>query len=180
MAHVSRWLETAGLGPSDLTSVVDRFVQDRRAEGYAHLISVRAMAPLLGYLRVLGVVRPEGPPVGVGTAVEQVIEAYEHWLVGERALSAASIRSYLRVARRFLRSLAAGGGLALEAVEAATVTQFVLAECNGRSTAWSKATVTGLRSLLRYLYLAQCSRTCPEPQGRAFPQVRTFYLSARP
>lgn len=118
-----------------------------------YLISVRAMAPLLGYLRVLGVVRPEGPPVDVGTAVEQVIDAYEHWLVGERVLSAASIRSYLRVARRFLRSLAAGGGLALEAVAAATVTQFVLAECNGRSTAWSKATVTGLRSLLRYLYL---------------------------
>lgn len=153
MAHVSRWLEAAGLGPGDLTAVcVERFVRDRRAEGYVHLISVRAMAPMLEYLRGLGIVPPEGRSAA-GTAVEQVFDAYEHYLVAERALSAASIRAYLRVARRFLNSLSAGGDVALEAVDAALVTRFVLAECNGRGVAWSKATVTGLRSVLRYLHL---------------------------
>ena len=92
-------------------------------------------------------------PTSPCTPVELVLDAYEHSLVAERALSAASIRSLLRVARHFLRNLAAGEDLTLGTVEAATVTRFVLAECSGRSVAWSKTTVTGLRPFLRYLYL---------------------------
>lgn len=177
MAHVSRWLARTGLGPGDLTSVVvEQFVGDRRAAGYVHLISVRAVAPLLGYLRGLGVV-PPGVRANAGTPVELAVDAYEHWLVAERALSAASIRSYLRVARRFLRSLGAGEDLALGTVEAATVTQFVLAECHGRSAAWSKTTVTGLRSFLRYLYLdGQVSR----PLSAAVPTAASWRLATLP
>jgi site-specific recombinase XerC len=131
---------------------------------------------MLGYLRGLGVV-PPGDRAGAGTPVELAIDAYEHWLVAERALSAASIRSYLRVARRFLRSLAAGEDLALGTMEAATVTQFVLAECSGRSVAWSKMTVTGLRSFLRYLYLdGQLSR----PLAAAVPTAASWQLATLP
>src|SRR5215467_96540 len=57
MAHVSRWLQANGLGPADLSDgVAGRFAAARRADGYAALRSARALVPLLGYLRGLGVV----------------------------------------------------------------------------------------------------------------------------
>ena len=55
MAHVSRWLQADGLDASGLTTdAVERFMAARRAAGYTNYVTDRAMAPLLGYLRVLG------------------------------------------------------------------------------------------------------------------------------
>ncbi|MGI9097326.1 MAG: hypothetical protein ACR2H2_02330 [Solirubrobacteraceae bacterium] len=56
MANASRWLDAAALGPDALMSdVVERFVAERRAAGYTNYVTARAMAPLLGYLRAIGV-----------------------------------------------------------------------------------------------------------------------------
>lgn len=177
MAHVSRWLEAAELGPGDLTpAVVERFVQARRAGGYAHLISARAMGPMLGYLRGAGATAQEEPAAPV-TPIEQAIDRYERYLARERGLAAASIRSYLGVARRFLGILAAGDGLALEAVDAAVVGQFVLAECRRRGAASAKATVTGTRALLRFLYL---DGQIPVPLAAAVPAAAGWRLAALP
>jgi integrase/recombinase XerD len=63
MAHASRWLESEGLGPDALrTDGVDRFLADRRAAGYTSYVTARAMAPLLGYLRGVGVVPSASRP----------------------------------------------------------------------------------------------------------------------
>src|SRR2546429_2914767 len=52
MAHLSRWLTSQGLGPSELsTATLERFLEARRDAGYTQWLSMRAMAPLLGYLR---------------------------------------------------------------------------------------------------------------------------------
>ena len=62
MAHASRWLEGEGLGAEALTSeVVERFLAARRAAGYTNYVTARAMAPLLGYLRGLGVAPAASP-----------------------------------------------------------------------------------------------------------------------
>src|SRR5687767_11832535 len=56
MAHVSRWLAREGIGADALRSeLVERFLAERRAAGYTNYVTARAMAPLLGYLRGLGV-----------------------------------------------------------------------------------------------------------------------------
>ena len=56
MAHLSRWMEGRGLGAADLTPErAGEFLAVRRACGYTLLLSQRGMAPLLGYLRGLGV-----------------------------------------------------------------------------------------------------------------------------
>jgi integrase/recombinase XerD len=56
MAHASRWLDAAGLGPDAVTSdVVERFLAARRAAGYTNYVTAGAMAPLLDYLRAIGV-----------------------------------------------------------------------------------------------------------------------------
>lgn len=69
MAHASRWLGREGLGPDNLTSeVVERFLAERRAAGYTNYVTGRAVAPLLGYLRGLGVAPAASPRLAVGAS----------------------------------------------------------------------------------------------------------------
>ena len=71
MAHLSRWLEYQCLGLSELTPQrLDEFLVDRRAEGCAMWLSPKALVPLLGFLRGLGVV-PEAAPVVPETAADE-------------------------------------------------------------------------------------------------------------
>src|SRR5258708_3719501 len=74
MAHLSRWLQERELGPAALTGEVTRaYLEDRRAAGYTCWLSPRGVAPLLEYLRSLGV----APAVGAqapGTPLDEVIE----------------------------------------------------------------------------------------------------------
>ena len=59
MAHLSRWLEAQELEPASLDErVSSQFAAARRADGYAAQRSARALVPLLGYLRALGVAAP--------------------------------------------------------------------------------------------------------------------------
>ena len=56
MAHLSRWLGEQGVEPDGLTpAMAERFLEVRR-EGGGSLKSWRALDPLVGYLRGLGVV----------------------------------------------------------------------------------------------------------------------------
>jgi integrase/recombinase XerD len=108
MAHMSRWLDANGMGPDQLTpTAVARFVEARRAEGYVGLRSVRAVTPLIDYLRDLGVVAPQ-PPVLATSEAEWLIADYAEYLVAERGLAAASLRSYVAVARRLLDDVSLG------------------------------------------------------------------------
>ena len=53
-AHLSRWLDASGLGPADLSGpVIDRFLVERRRT-HQHYRSIAGLAPILGYLRGLG------------------------------------------------------------------------------------------------------------------------------
>jgi hypothetical protein len=61
LAHVSRWLASQRLDVGDLTpDVVERFLQERRRQGYASKLTRRGVTPLLHYLSVLS-------PRGTGT-----------------------------------------------------------------------------------------------------------------
>jgi integrase/recombinase XerD len=105
MAHVSRWLASSGLGVGELTpDRVEEFLQARRAEGYTLWLSPKALAPVLAYLRGVGVV-PTPSLVGPATPVEELVERYRAYLVRERGLAAATVTSYLHVARLFLAAV---------------------------------------------------------------------------
>jgi site-specific recombinase XerD len=153
MAHASRWLASRGLGAGALSpDRVEEFLADRRAEGYTLWLSAKAMVPMLGYLRSVGVV-PTPVPVLPTTEAEQLEDRFRVYLIQERGLSAGTIAGYLHVARLFFSARAGNGGL-LEQLTAAEVTEFVLAECAPRSVGSAKYIVCGLRALLRYLYIA--------------------------
>jgi integrase/recombinase XerD len=153
MAHVSRWLESWALGVGDLTADrVEEFVEVRRAAGYTALLSGRALAPLLGYLRGLGVTPAPREPLAF-TAVEVLVEKYSTYLTRERGLAASSVERYLAPARLFLSECDRPDGLDLGSVRAGDVTAFVVGQCRGRRVGSAKVLVAALRSLLRFLFL---------------------------
>lgn len=156
MAHLSRWLESAGMAIEELSPPrVEKFLADRRQEGYTLWLSLKALEPLLAFLRGLGFVVPAAlaatEPV---SAVDQVLVNYRRYLRSERGLAESTITSYVHVARLFLRARrqAVGEDLAVQHLSAGEVTEFVLAECPSRSVGSAKYVVCGLRSLLRYLF----------------------------
>ena len=154
MAHASRWLEEEGLAAGALTSeVVERFMAARRAAGYANHVSARAMSPLVGYLRGLGVAPPASSPTPVG-AVEVLLADYREYLAIERGLTADTIEGYVPAVRSFLEGRDTGASeLDLSGVTVADVIGFVVARCPIQSRGAAKLTVTALRSLLRFLHL---------------------------
>jgi len=153
LAHLSRWLEQRGLTAGELTQDrVAEYLEARRAEGYVEALSQRWVLTVLGWVPGLGVI-PTTVPVPL-TPVEAMLEGYRHHLLAERGLAAATVRSYLGVARLFLSCWNRPEGLNLSGVTAAEVSAFVVRECRRRHIGSAKVMVTGLRSLLRFLLLA--------------------------
>src|SRR5260370_33618370 len=95
-APLSRWLAAAGLGTAALTtSTVDEYLAARRAAGYTAYLTPKALAPLLGYLRGLGV----GPPAGLAASAApggELLERYRCYLLAERGLRAGAAAGYVR------------------------------------------------------------------------------------
>jgi site-specific recombinase XerD len=178
MEHLSRYLEQGGLAVSDLTGqVTGGFLAGRRAVASSGLASPRALGPLLGYLRGIGAApRPAGQVVI--SPGEVMLEAYHAYLVAERGLAPESVRSYLGTARAFLSGLAADVPAAgWENLSVGQITSYVMRIAQGGSAASAKVTVTGLRSLLRYLHVAGLISA---PLAQAVPAAAGWKLSSLP
>jgi integrase/recombinase XerD len=155
LADLSGWLLNQGMVAGDLkSSELDRFLRDRRAAGYTRYVSVRAVRPILDYLRGLEVAPPQAADA-VGGPVEVVLDRYWRFLTVERSLANATARCYVDMARPFLEGRISAGGLALDLghLSAADVVSFVVARCPRQSRGAAKLTVTALRSLLGFLHL---------------------------
>lgn len=153
MRHLSIWLEARELGVGDLAPAVLReYLAHRRADGYIGYLSVRGLAPLLSYLRGLGVT-PQSAPSPLLGPVDELLERYRRYLVGERGLVPATVRYYVADAKLFLMGWVDASGSRLDKLDAAGVTEFVVGQCARRSVGSAKILVTVLRSLLRFLLL---------------------------
>jgi integrase/recombinase XerD len=130
---------------------------------------------LLGYLRGLGVVAAARMPEPQAPA-DRLAARFGEYLARERGLAADSVRSYTGVARRFLAEVAIGDDVAAGALTAAAVTRFTRRECGRRGVASAKA-VTGLRALLRFLYL---DGQLTAPLAGAVPSAACWQLAALP
>lgn len=153
LARLSRWLESEGLGAAGLTEdVVERFLGERRAAGYRDYVTARATAPLLRYLRGLGVASASAPRAPV-TAAEVLLERFGEYLAVERGVTAETVEGYVHAVRPFLAGLGGDGELDLRGLTGAQVTVFVVARCPRQSRGAAKMTVTALRSLLGFLHV---------------------------
>jgi integrase/recombinase XerD len=153
VAGLSGWLATENLAASALSSeVAERFCAARRASGHTYLLTVKALDPLLGYLRGLGVAPPASPPACAGP-VEELLSRYRRYLEQERGLVPAAARGYVDKVRPFVARFDAPDGLELWRVDVAEVRGFVLDVCPRLGRRSAQLTVVALRSLLRFLHL---------------------------
>lgn len=154
MAHASRWLASEGLDSAGLTpAVVEGFLVARRAAGYTSHRSARALMPLLGYLRGLGVAPTPPAQASPGTPVEQLLDRYRGYLTVERGLTPQTARGYVDAVRGFLAGRVTPDGLDLASLTAGDVTAFVVAACPSRARGSARLMVTALRSLLDFLHI---------------------------
>ncbi|WP_433562484.1 hypothetical protein ACQP1O_34160 [Nocardia sp. CA-151230] len=99
LADLSDWLSGRGLTGAGLTSeVAGEFLRDRRARGLRIGVTVRAVMPILGYLRELRVAPPCSAVVAA-TAQDVLLSEYRRYLESERGLSAAQCRRQATPAR---------------------------------------------------------------------------------
>lgn len=177
MAHLSRWLSERGVEPDGLTvEIAEQFLEIRRGGGVS-LRSWRALDPLVGYLRELGVI-PKLAASAV-TAVDRLVAEYRDYLLRERGLTAGSVAHCERIARLFLIERPEPLEAALQRLSAGEVTAFVVAQCGpgGRSGASAKTLTSGLRTLLRFLHL---SGRVPVPLAQTVPSAAGWRLSSLP
>ena len=152
-AHLSRWLARRGLEPAALAApeLAEEFFAERRSAGYTNYRTVKALVPLLVYLRGLGVVAP--PPVAELTPAQALLERYRTYLVGERGLAATTARGYIDAVRPFVAARVIDAEDDLAGLTAAEVTAFVVVTCPGQTRGSARMTVTALRSLLAFLHV---------------------------
>jgi integrase/recombinase XerD len=166
--QLSGWLADAGRGAADLDApAIERYLAARRAAGYGEYVTLRALAPLLGYLRRLGVAPlPEAPVPR--TPAEELLDGYRRWLLAERGLRPAVARGYLNAVRPFVAAHAAGDLSGLRELAAADVTAFLLAQSRRLGPKTLQRVATALRSLLRFWHLQGLTGG---PLDRAVPKT---------
>lgn len=176
IAHLDRWMAAEGVELGGLSRpVIERYLAERRAAGYVEYRSWKALGPLLDHLAPLGVLPV--PEQIVSSPVEVVLCRYADYLVGERGLTARTVRGYVDCVRPFVVSRQRGDVLDLAEISAAEVTAFVLAACPGRAVGSAKLIVCALRSFLRWLHL---SGQLPRSLAEAVPSVAGWRLSNLP
>jgi len=149
--ELSGWLQGQQLAMGDLSMAqVDRFMADRRAAGVRKLKTRKALGPILGYLRGLGLAPAAEAPLEDGPAGE-TLSRYRQFLTTERGLVSATTLRYVDCLRPFLDRRMATGDLG--SLTPADVTSFVAAWCPHLNSGVAKLTVTALRSFLGFLHL---------------------------
>ncbi len=153
MAHLSRWLQDGRLGVGELTAArAQEFLAYRQPCGHSHRCAPPAAAPVLGFLRGLGVA-PSAAPTKIASATDRLLATFKDYLLGDRWLSDVTVAGYRRVATSFLAGRFPDGNLHLDQLKAADVSAFMFAQSAFRSPGSLSTTVTGLRALLRFLFV---------------------------
>jgi site-specific recombinase XerD len=149
LRHLSRWLAMQGLALSELSEeVASQYVAARRQER-SHLRSERALRPLLGYLRGLGIV-PPAEAVVPETAGEVLLARFAAYLAGERGLAAATVSSYLFQVRPFVAVHADAGRWS--SLSARQVARFAAHSAAGLCPRSAQVRANALRALLGFMW----------------------------
>ena len=154
-AHLSRWLAKRSVSIEELSSEgVTEFLLTRRAEGYTHFFTRRALAPILQYFERAGLVSLSATAATASGAADRLLHAYSQYLQRERCLTPGCVRYYSTVARQFLRwHFGEEHAINFAALKAHDVTSFALDITCHYSVGTAKYAVSALRSFLHYLFL---------------------------
>jgi site-specific recombinase XerD len=168
---LSRFLERQGLQASEVSSdVIQGFIGTLRV---SHPPTPKALAWLLAYLRSVGVV-PQPVPPPPQSWMEEVVERYRPYLVGERGLAPETVVDYVRTARLFLAEHA---GRELKELGVDAVSRFMTRHCRLLSQKAAERLATGLRSFLGFALLEGLIVT---PLAGAVPSAARWSGAALP
>jgi site-specific recombinase XerD len=154
MVHLDAWLEREGLDVIALASdQMRKFFQARRDAGYATQVTVRSAAPLLGYLRKVGVLPTAVPPRHAEGSAKKLTYEFGVLLERVRCLAPGTVRFYVRVAALFLGECFGETVPDLAKLRPGDVTRFVTRECEHRGVSSARQVVSALRSFLRFVQM---------------------------
>jgi hypothetical protein len=172
LGQAGRWPGANGLVVEDLDEQrMAAFLADRQVVGKRRALGLRAMAPLLAYLRAVGAAADAAPSLA---PLDVLLGQYRTWMLSERGLAETTMVRYARTAGRFLQEQAVRDGVLVPAVlTGADVNAFLLRVSAGSA----KGRVAELRSDLRFLYLQGLT---PRRLGTAVPPVGGWRLAAWP
>jgi len=174
LRHLSGWLAVRGLATEALTEeMVRAFVAERRTVTTS-MRSERALAPLLGYLRALGVA-PAAASAIASTPAEALLQRFGSFLSTEKSLAPATVRSYVSLVRPFVLTHAGrpGGWASLAPRD---VDEFIVARVVIERPGSVCVRANALRSLLRWMWRERLVlASLPDAVGRvAAPSTAMF------
>jgi integrase/recombinase XerD len=165
--RLSCWLADEGLDLAALTdAAVDSFLAARRAAGYTAFLTPKALRPLLGYMRGLGVV-PDATPAARPSGVEELLDGLRRYLLVERGVQDKVAGGYVASVRPFVERVGADR-LVLRRLSAGEVSAFLVGESRRLTPKSTQRTATALRSLLRLWYL---EGVISSPLAEAVPKI---------
>ena len=185
-AHLSRWLQSHGLGPGDLTGpVIERFLAERRTR-YTGLYSLQALGPVLDYLRGRDVAPSAQEPAPPSSPIEVVLAEYREFLVDERGLSAPVADAYSHWVTPFVEDRLehgndATGPAGFGELTGGDVSRFLTGHLPTMTRKTAQMTACAVRSFLRFLHQRQMVRVdladavpaVPSPRPSALPRALT-------
>ena len=177
---LSRWLGTHRLPVAELDAAKgEEFLDARRAAGYRSFVAASSVRLPLKHLTGIGI-----PPLlevsRTPSPVDDLLENYRRYLLLERRLAATTIAGYESVARVFLKHrVGRCGGLELERLSTADVSEFVAFECRRLTDGAARGQVAKLRPFLVYLHvtgridtpLRWAAPKVADMRGRAMPRA---------
>jgi integrase/recombinase XerD len=175
--HLNAWLAEAGRGSADLdAATAEEFLAARRALGYVHFLSAKALKPLLEYLRQAGAA-PLPVTVAAVTPADALLERFRSYLTSERGLTAGTAWNYVHLVRPFVAGRQGADGVDLAALTAGEVAEFVVAESRVRPAKGTQHLVSALRSLLGF---AHVNGLIGVSLAEAVPSVASWRLAGLP
>ena len=171
-----RWLKRTG---RDMHSLDESAMQDclrnMVKRGYGKNAGLATLRRLLAILRQMGVA--PAAKVVRSCPTEQLICAYERYLLEERNLASASVEHLRLVAGRFLTESFGDAPLRLSELRAPDVTAFVQRHAHKHSSFHARHLVSGMRVFLRFL---QYKGFIESDLSFAVPTVARWSLSTLP
>lgn len=152
LAHLSRWLEAAGMSAADVTTErLEEFVLARRGWAGGHgACSLQGLVPLLDLLSGLGMVA-SARPTAERSPIDALVGDFRRYLITERGLVASTADEYAWRTRRFLAAHVPDGDVGR--LIAADVTNAVLHESASMPVASVQHFVVALRAFLRFCFV---------------------------
>src|SRR5712691_1446270 len=174
----SGWLGRQAITRRSVSSKdASRYLQVRAQRVKLRKEDAPALRQLLIFLRRQGAIRPEKIAPCRLTPADQAAQAFEQYLLQERALVRATVVNYVPFIRHFLTDRFGNGPVRLSPLRARDVTRFVQRQAPRLHLKRAKTMTTALRSFLHY------ARHCGDitlDLAAAIPSVAHWSMSSIP